>query len=134
MPEYTLYYFPTRGKAEAIRLLFHYKGIPFEDVRLSDQEWVSKKSSVPFGQLPVLVEDGKQIAQSWAIMRHLAHKFGKYIQIHLNLCDLISGLDGKDEEERVFIDQVSELARDYLDSAILYLAVIFGFVEGDKVS
>jgi glutathione S-transferase len=44
MPQYKLYYFPLRARAEAIRLVFHYKGIPFEDVRIPRDEWESKKS------------------------------------------------------------------------------------------
>jgi hypothetical protein len=45
MPEYKLYYFPLRARAEAIRLIFHYKSIPFEDVRIPREEWSSKKTS-----------------------------------------------------------------------------------------
>jgi glutathione S-transferase len=92
MSEYKLYYFPVRGKAEAIRLILHYKNIPFEDVRISKEEWPGKKScnrsnilyliivlAFVFGQLPVLMENGKQIAHSWSILRHLGRKFGKLI-------------------------------------------------------
>jgi glutathione S-transferase len=44
MPQYKLTYFPLRAKAEAIRLALHYKGIPFEDVKVTKEEWPSKKS------------------------------------------------------------------------------------------
>jgi glutathione S-transferase len=69
MPEYKLYYFSRvhRGRAEGIRLLLNYKGIPFEDVRISFEEWPSKMScnlyvnvsyflvlAFKFRQLPVL--------------------------------------------------------------------------------
>jgi glutathione S-transferase len=91
MPEYKLYYFPLRARAEAIRLMFHYKGIPFDDVRVSDNEWSSIKDgklnydhisctqflAYKFGKMPILEVDGKQIAHSWCILRYLEHQFGK---------------------------------------------------------
>jgi hypothetical protein len=43
--EYTLHYFDVRGRAEPIRLLFHYTGTPFNDVRIPKQEWRAKKQS-----------------------------------------------------------------------------------------
>jgi len=76
-PAYKLYYFPGRGRAEFIRYMFAFAEVPFEDVRLEREVFRSEyKPKFPFGQVPVLEIDGKQIlAQSHAIARYLANEF-----------------------------------------------------------
>uniref|UniRef100_A0A1I7XNZ4 glutathione transferase n=1 Tax=Heterorhabditis bacteriophora TaxID=37862 RepID=A0A1I7XNZ4_HETBA len=71
---YTLYYFDSRGRAEPIRLIFHYFNVHFNDQRLTKEEWVNMKPDSPMGQLPYLsVDDGKIIlCQMTAICRYLA--------------------------------------------------------------
>lgn len=39
-----VHYFPVRARGEAIRLLLHFKGVKFEDVRYTFEEWGAKKS------------------------------------------------------------------------------------------
>ena len=43
MAEYKLHYFPARGRAELIRLMFVAGGAKFEDIRIPMSEWASKK-------------------------------------------------------------------------------------------
>lgn len=45
----------------------------------------------------------------------------------------ILDLGGKDECERVTIDQISELWRDYVDATSPYIGVSSGYQEGDRV-
>ena len=40
---YKLYYFQARGAAEALRIIFALKGVEYEDIRISSDEWPSKK-------------------------------------------------------------------------------------------
>lgn len=44
-PKYKLIYFPLEGRAEPIRWLFSLGNIPFEDVRISFEEWGKVKPS-----------------------------------------------------------------------------------------
>ena len=39
MPSYKLIYFPIRGRAESIRMVFAVAGVQFENVRINPQEW-----------------------------------------------------------------------------------------------
>merc|ERR1712173_12100 len=61
---------------EAARLILAYGGKNYEDRRVSFEDMPSLKSSLPFGQLPVLEVDGVNICQSMAIARFLANEFG----------------------------------------------------------
>ncbi len=45
MSKYKLYYFNIKGRAEAIRLIFAYADVPFEDYRFKDEEWPKFKGS-----------------------------------------------------------------------------------------
>ncbi|KAL6736816.1 hypothetical protein Aduo_007123 [Ancylostoma duodenale] len=74
--EYKLTYFNGRGRAECARQLFALADQKYEDVRVTHEEFPKMKPNMPFGQLPVLYVDGKELAQSNAINRYLARKFG----------------------------------------------------------
>ena len=77
MPGYKLYYFNTKGRGELIRWIFIQAGVPFEDVRLSDQDWATFKPKTPYGKIPVLEIDGKQLlAGSGPIARYVAEQHG----------------------------------------------------------
>ncbi|RZC36261.1 GST N domain containing protein [Asbolus verrucosus] len=90
-PAYKLTYFNGRGAAEPIRFLFKYGNIDFEDVRVEQDQWPQLKEKTPFGQLPVLEHNGKQINQSVSIARYVA----KQVK-----------LAGKDDWENLEIDAI----------------------------
>jgi len=89
-----LLYFPARGRAEQIRLVFAYKGAAFTES--SPTDWLSVKPTTPFGQLPVYTERSDAgeivIAESGAILRHLARRFDMYgnTRIHYAICDALA--------------------------------------------
>lgn len=102
MSDYKLLYFNGKGKGEGIRYIFAAAGQKYEDFRFSSEQWPSLKANTPFGQVPVLevTEEGGErvtIAQSTAIARYLANKFG---------------LAGKSDLEKARADQVVDQIND----------------------
>jgi len=80
-PSIILKYFNLKGRAEPARLILAYAGVSYQDVRLAPpweniEAWAAQKSSYPYGCVPVLHWDGEEIAQSLAVARFLATKFG----------------------------------------------------------
>lgn len=68
----TLKYLAISGRAEPIRLALVLGGFDFEDQRITANDWVEKhKKLMPYGQVPVLVVEGRLIAQAKAILRYV---------------------------------------------------------------
>ncbi|CAH1163517.1 unnamed protein product [Phaedon cochleariae] len=105
MPEYKVHYFHFTGRAEPIRMLLRYGGIPFTDNRIRFEDWPKTKQSMPLEQLPALEIEGDLIPQSVAICRYLA----KIVQ-----------LDGRDERENLKIDISVETLSDLLRKLVDY--------------
>ena len=92
-------------RAEVLRVSLFIKDIPFEDVRVSREEFVHliktgflpNGKRVPFHQLPVIEVDGKIIGQTGAIARY---------------CGKISNLYSDDILQAAKIDQVIDAATD----------------------
>jgi glutathione S-transferase len=59
------------GRGEPARLALAIGGVPFEDDRVSFQDWPRRKSETPFHTVPVLEVDGRPLAQSNAINRYI---------------------------------------------------------------
>uniref|UniRef100_A0A914V2A0 glutathione transferase n=1 Tax=Plectus sambesii TaxID=2011161 RepID=A0A914V2A0_9BILA len=117
MVHYKLHYFNIGGRAESIRQIFAQAGVEYEDFRIDlKQQWPQLKSNYPNGQVPVLEVDGKVLAQSFAIGRFLAKKFG---------------LAGKDDWEAAQADMYIYGLEDVLTKMSPLLgAILFG--QGDK--
>ena len=66
-------YFGVYGRGEAIRMLATHAKVPFEDERLSGEQFGPRKAAgeFPNGQLPVWVQDGKYFNESTSILRFL---------------------------------------------------------------
>ena len=76
MSTYKLTYFNGRGRAELTRLVFAQAGVEYTDERLTGEEWPARKPHTPFGVLPVLEVDGKQLGGSLVMARYVAEKHG----------------------------------------------------------
>lgn len=92
-------------RAEVLRVSLFISNIPFEDVRISREEFISmiktgylpNGKKVPFHQLPVIEVDGEIIGQTGAIARY---------------CGKISNLYSKDNINAAKIDQIIDAATD----------------------
>ncbi|VDM84498.1 unnamed protein product [Strongylus vulgaris] len=113
---YKLIYFDARGRAEVIRQIFALANEDFEDIRYKFDEWHQHKSEMPFGQMPVLEIDGQKLAQSYAIARFLAKKFG---------------LVPKCPFEEALVDSIMDQFKDFQNEIRPVFRVIAGFEKGD---
>ncbi|VDO72076.1 unnamed protein product [Haemonchus placei] len=117
MINYKLTYFDGRGPAETGLFLFVVAGEDFEDVRVTFDDWPKLKEDMPFGQLPVLDIDGKQLCQSFAIVRYLAKQF----------C-----YAGKNAWEEAWVDSIGDQFKDFFYNEIRpYIRTLLGFEKGD---
>jgi len=76
MVHYKLQYFNLRGRGEFIRLIFHYKGVDFEDEQIPFEQWPKYKPEIPMGIVPTLYVDDKWMCQTGAIGHYLGSTLG----------------------------------------------------------
>lgn len=68
----SLLYFDFDGsRGLECRLALHVAGVPFDDVRMARNQWPTLKLEQPFGAVPVLTVDGKQLPHCNAILRYI---------------------------------------------------------------
>jgi hypothetical protein len=116
MSVYKVHYFGPGGRAESIRLLLTDAGVAFEDVHVAGR-WPEVKPTTPLGQLPVLEVDGVMYAQSHAILRMLARKFGTILATPrkkriTNAYYSFTGLYGDNELQAFYVDQFVDTVND----------------------
>ena len=66
------------GRAEPARLAMHIGGVPFEDDRISFQEFGARRASYPFMRVPLLQIDDVELSQCNSINRYVAKLAGLY--------------------------------------------------------
>jgi len=77
MPDYKLSYFGARGFGEPIRYVLAYKKADWENDIVANETWSALKPKTPMGQIPLLtLKDGRQLAQSKAILRFVSRELG----------------------------------------------------------
>lgn len=77
-PSHQLIYFDLPGRAEIVRVSFACGKVPFEDKRISKQEFAALKPTLPLGQVPVLKVDGVIYSQTMAMVRYASILSGIY--------------------------------------------------------
>ncbi|ESO09544.1 hypothetical protein HELRODRAFT_168545 [Helobdella robusta] len=92
-----LYYFPVRGRAQALRYMCKDNDIKLEETAVTYEQWPALKPKTPLGQMPYITMDGMDLGQSNAILRHVARKHGFY---------------GKNDKEAALIDMLNDQQED----------------------
>uniref|UniRef100_A0A914PND3 glutathione transferase n=1 Tax=Panagrolaimus davidi TaxID=227884 RepID=A0A914PND3_9BILA len=98
-------------------MIFHFANVPFEDSRISQDDWPKIKPSTPTGKLPYLEVDGKQLPESGAIFRFLARKY-----------NLVS----PDDWDNAQMESAVDYFKDFLMDIRPFFMVSLGRAEGDK--
>jgi glutathione S-transferase P len=109
-----LVYFNVRGRAMSFRYMCLDNGIALEEQFVAFDEWPKVKPTTRFGQLPVVYDDGFEIAQSNAILRTIAKKHGLY---------------GSNDKEASLIDQINDQQE---DTRLTYLRMIYQEYDKEK--
>ena len=78
---------------------------------------------MPFEKMPVLSIDGHMLPQSFAIIRYLARKFGRFKRIFMSE-PRTSGYAGKNPLEEATVDALGDLMKDYFSEAQPYFAAM----------
>ena len=114
-----LYFDDGKGRAELPRLIFIYGDIPFEDKKISVNEYIQMRDSgkLPFEQFPTLEIGDTTICQSCAIARYAARAAGLY---------------PRDSLEAARSDMVVDAWRDLLD--LLYGCYVDRIVSNGHLS
>jgi glutathione S-transferase len=109
-----LVYFNVRGRAMAFRYMCLDNGIALKERVVAFDEWPKVKPTTRFGQLPIVYDDGFEIAQSNAILRTIAKKHGLY---------------GSNDKEASLIDQCNDQQE---DTRLTYLRLIYQEYDKEK--
>ncbi|OQR89678.1 glutathione S-transferase [Achlya hypogyna] len=77
-PTLKLTYFNAPGRAELTRLALFINDVPFEDERLDRDQFLARKPTLPFKQVPTLTINGEVFAQSHGMARYVGVLTGLY--------------------------------------------------------
>ncbi len=76
MPTTLTYFDFEASRGLECRLALHLAGVPFTDNRIKRDEWMQLKPTLPFGALPVLSHEGRELSQSTAILNFIGRAHG----------------------------------------------------------
>ncbi|KAM4636642.1 glutathione S-transferase P 1-like [Discoglossus pictus] len=116
MCDYTIVYFPVRGRCEGMRMLLADQGLDWKEEVVTRDIWMQGglKQKAVFGQLPGFKDGDVPLYQSNAILRHLARKHGLY---------------GKQPLDASYIDMINDAVEDL---RLKYVRLIYQNYEDGK--
>ena len=125
MSDIKLTYFPAKGRAEISRLILSYSGVKFTDERLSPEQFGAIKSSLPWGQIPVMNYKGQLMCQSLSIARWVhGCCYGLWISfVWSRFLAAEFGLAGKNNLESAQANEIVDAVSDLQNAMV---KVVFG--------
>jgi glutathione S-transferase len=102
-----LYWFEG-GIAEPIRMALRYRGVKFEDIYITKEEWKNgEKEKQPWGKLPVVTiekNNSKEIlCQSKSILKYFGNRLNLYDNLYINRYKIDQYIDTMEDTYRVFV-------------------------------
>ncbi|KAI6184612.1 Glutathione S-transferase-like protein [Aphelenchoides bicaudatus] len=116
-PNFTLRYFKIRFRGEPIRLMLHYKKIPFNDIITKESAYSSNYAAYSDDKYPLLLVDNVPVRQYMTIYRYLGRKLNMF---------------GTDDLETAYLDYVAELWREFIDITLKYKSVATKLIKGNE--
>jgi glutathione S-transferase len=130
MPKLKLTYFDINGgRAEVARLALVIGEVPFEDDRISFQQFGETRLSMPFGAVPIIEVDGEVLTQSSTISRYVGKLTNLYPEdpwqaaICDEVMDVIEDLDGQVFTQLPLTDEQKQESREGLASGALTMTL-----------
>jgi glutathione S-transferase len=109
MPNLKLTYFDIHGgRGEPARLAMYIGGVPFEDDRVSFQEFGAKRAGYPFKRVPLLQIDDIELSQCNSINRYV----GK-----------LAGLYPDDPMQAAYCDEVMDAVEDIVSQGVVTMQI-----------
>ena len=135
-----LFYFDVYGRGEPLRMILSYSKTPYEDIRLTHEEFQKMKAEGKFtyGQVPALEMDGEIYVQSNSLLRMVGKKTGMYPEDANAACAVDGVLDalydmGKKMEQSMLKstrDEMIKAAVDCINGPMKELLKIFDSMIG----
>lgn len=136
-----LYYFDIYGRGDTIRMILTYSGTPFDDNRVTPEEWALMRTTgmAEFGALPVLDIDGHMLIESRSIARYLCRKYAFYPNTPGEIYWVESLCDLKDDAfnplfAALFAQDRKAIHKIYKTDMPFWLEKIQGRLENNKYS
>jgi prostaglandin-H2 D-isomerase / glutathione transferase len=100
-------YWDNGGIAEPIRMVLRYRGIKFEDVYVTNEEWINGvKDQMPWNNLPIVIfEENNQteiLCQSKSILKYFGKKLNLYDNLYINQYKIDQYIDTMEDTYKIF--------------------------------
>ena len=99
-------------RVDILRLSLSYSNIPYEYERIPRKNWVKKKKDFPFGQLPVIIFDGKTYAHTHTLAKFCAKKSSLYENVESKVLIIDQVIDWANEVTNLIAPSIRAAIRE----------------------